>query len=337
MEYMKIAIVKLSALGDIVHAMVVLQFIKKFNSDISIDWFVEESYKELLELHPDINKVYEVNLRNAKKNKSLLSLVDEFKKVRTLDTYDLVIDMQGLIKSAIISRLIPSIETIGFDKYSSRESFAAFFYNKKFKYNYSANVIERNLEIIKFALNFGLNEYEIKSKIAFLHFRKCNMLSQISKTKKNIVLIPGASHKSKCYPVEKFIELTSLIDANFIVIWGNLNEKKLANQIKSFSPKVNISHKLSINNLIELISKASLVIGPDTGPTHIAWALNIPSITIFGPTPGYRNTFSTKINKIIESDSKVDPFKIDKNDNSIKFVRVEDIVKISQKLLESPK
>ena len=58
MVFMKIAIVKLSALGDIVHAMVVLQFIKKFNQDILIDWFVEESYKDLLEYHPDINKVH---------------------------------------------------------------------------------------------------------------------------------------------------------------------------------------------------------------------------------------------------------------------------------------
>ena len=63
---MRIAIVKLSALGDIVHAMVVLQFIKKYNKEILIDWFVEESYKELLELHPDINKVHIVKIRKVK-------------------------------------------------------------------------------------------------------------------------------------------------------------------------------------------------------------------------------------------------------------------------------
>ena len=67
--FMKIAIVKLSALGDIIHAMVVLQFIKKYKK-IEIDWIVEESYKELLEFHPDINKVHVVNLKKAKKKKS---------------------------------------------------------------------------------------------------------------------------------------------------------------------------------------------------------------------------------------------------------------------------
>ena len=105
---MRIAIVKLSALGDIVHAMVVLQFIKKFNKEISIDWIVDESYKDLLELNPDINKVHLINIKQAKKNKSLLALYREFKKVRKLSPYDLVIDMQGLLKSAIVSRLISS-------------------------------------------------------------------------------------------------------------------------------------------------------------------------------------------------------------------------------------
>jgi len=81
---MKIAIVKLSALGDIVHAMVVLQFIKQYNQDIKIDWVVEEGYKELLESNPDINKVHIVNLKKAKKKKSLYLLFTEIKRVRKL-------------------------------------------------------------------------------------------------------------------------------------------------------------------------------------------------------------------------------------------------------------
>ena len=117
---MRIAIVKLSALGDIVHAMIVLQFIKKFDNKILIDWIVEESYKDLLDSHPDINKVHTINIRQVKKKKSLFALNREFKKVRKLPFYDLVIDMHGLIKSAIISRLIPSKETLGFDKFSAR-------------------------------------------------------------------------------------------------------------------------------------------------------------------------------------------------------------------------
>ena len=127
---MKIAIVKLSALGDIIHAMVVLQFIKKCDQEIEVDWFVEESFKELLEFHPDIHNVHEVKLKNAKNKKSLRLLLKELIRVRKLGHYDLVIDLQGLLKSAVISRLIPSNITLGFDKSSLRERIAAVFYNK---------------------------------------------------------------------------------------------------------------------------------------------------------------------------------------------------------------
>ena len=149
---MRIAIVKLSALGDIVHAMVVLQFIKKFNQEISIDWFVEEQYKGLIEDHPQINKVRLVRLQKAKKKKSILTLVKDLNKLRHHDLYDLVIDMQGLIKSAIISKLLPSKEIIGFDKFSTREKLASNFYNKKLNCPYETNIIERNLSIVAFAL-----------------------------------------------------------------------------------------------------------------------------------------------------------------------------------------
>ena len=119
---MKIAIVKLSALGDIVHAMVVLQFIKKYNQQIEIDWIVEESYKGLLEFNPNISKVHVVNIKKIKKKKSFYLLFNELRRLRNFGPYDVVLDMQGLIKSAIISRFIPSETTIGFDKFSIRES-----------------------------------------------------------------------------------------------------------------------------------------------------------------------------------------------------------------------
>ena len=87
---MKIAIVKLSALGDIVHAMVVLQFIKKYNPEILIDWVVEENYKQLLEYHPEVNKVHTVNLKKAKNQMSLSLVLDDYRKLRKLEVYDLV-------------------------------------------------------------------------------------------------------------------------------------------------------------------------------------------------------------------------------------------------------
>ena len=107
----------------------------------------------------------------------------------------------------------------------------------------------------------------------------------------------------------------------------------MANKLKVLSPIVSVCEKLSIDLLVSLISQVDLIIGPDTGPTHIGWALNIPSITLFGPTPGYRNSHETRINQIIESNSEVNPFNIDKNDYSIKDIDVQDVLKLSLKLL----
>tara|TARA_B100000787_G_C16157773_1_gene279826 strand:- start:303 stop:1307 length:1005 start_codon:yes stop_codon:yes gene_type:complete len=330
---MKIAIVKLSALGDIIHAMVVLQFIKKYNQAIEIDWLVEKGNKGLLESHPDINKVIEVNINDVKKQKSLYLLYLELKRLRKCGPYDLVIDMQSLVKSAIISRCIPSKVTLGFEKSSAREGIASIFYNKVFKSSYDNNVIERNFEIIKFAFDFPFNIEDINSKLPFLYSDKVYLNPYLSNVKKNILLIPGASFLSKQYPVERFAELANLLDANYFVIWGSKEENFLASKIKKLSPQINICEKLSIKALISLISKIDLVIGPDTGPTHMAWALERPSITLFGSTPGYRNAYVTKINRIIESKSEVNPYKIDKNDYSIRDIDVKDILQVAKDLL----
>ena len=127
--------------------------------------------------------------------------------------------------------------------------------------------------------------------------------------------------------------MSKKIAANFLVIWGSEKEKAMADELKYLSPQINVLEKLSLDSLISLISQVDLVIGPDTGTTHIAWALNIPSVTLFGPTPGYRNTYITNINKAIESESNVNPRKIDKNDYSINNIKVSDISKIAQELL----
>jgi heptosyltransferase-1 len=91
--------------------------------------------------------------------------------------------------------------------------------------------------------------------------------------------------------------------------------------------------KTNLDGLKSIIANSKLVIGGDTGPTHMAWGFNIPSITIFGNTPEYRNTYITNINRVIKSDSKVDPYKLDKNDFSIGEIKASDIVEIAKEIL----
>ena len=332
---MKIAIVKLSALGDIIHAMVVLQFIKKHHPETVIDWVVEEGFKGVLEHSTHISRIHTVNLRVVKQKKSPFLLFKELRKIRLIGAYDIVIDMQGLLKSALIARLIPSETTLGFDNNSLRESLASLFYNQTFSMDYAQNVIERNIALISHGLQISITQDDIRNKGSFLCSSQQHSFNELSKTTHNIALIPRASFQSKCYPVEKFVQLTTQLDANFLVVWGNEAEKTVAENIKASSPNVHVMSKLSLDELISLISQVDLVIGSDTGPTHMAWALNIPSITLFGPTPGYRNTYATDINRIIESETIVNPYKVNKNDFSIKNIKLSDIIKMSQDLLRA--
>lgn len=331
---MKIAIVKLSALGDIVHAMTVLQFIKLDNQQIQIDWIVQEEFVQLLESNPDINQVHTVNLKKAKKMKSFSMFFIELLKLKKLGPYDTVIDMQGLIKSALIAKIIPSRVTIGFDKFSSREAISAMFYNALYNISYRENVILRNIQLANFALGIDITKEQVEQKKPYLFSEKIFNLPDVGNTKKNILLVTRASFKAKIYPARKYIQLIKKIDANFLLLWGNDDEKKSVNDIAHKADNVFILEKLDLISLISIISQVDLVIGSDTGPTHMAWALNIPSITLFGATPGYRNSFQTSHNQIIESESKVNPYKINKTDFSIREIRVDDIVKMTRKLLK---
>ena len=116
------------------------------------------------------------------------------------------------------------------------------------------------------------------------------------------------------------------------MIWGNEQEKTWANWIGSKSKYVEVAPKLEIDDLKRLIDNSSLIIGNDTGPSHFAWALNIPSIILFGPTPTGR-MYQTNVNKAIKSSSEINHYKLNKNDFSIKEISVNEIVKIAMQLL----
>lgn len=329
---MRIAIVKLSAMGDIIHAMVALQFIKKSYPNIVIDWFVEKAFSEVLKNNPHIDNIYELNLKSIKKNKK--SIFSQIKTIReySKNNYDLIIDAQGLIKSAIVSRLLGK-NVSGFDKESTREGVASIFYSKTIKSDYSKNVIDRNIDIICKSLDIEVKKEDILNKDDFLFFKDNNEINEyLVEDKKNIVFIVGASWPSKMYSKEKFAKIIDCLDENCLIAWGSEEEKNIASYIEENS-SAKVLPKLDLNSLKALISKCDLVVGNDTGPTHMAWALNVPSITIFGCTPGYRNTYETEINKIVESDSIVDPIKLNREDYSIKDIEEGKILQLIKQLV----
>lgn len=330
---MKIAIIKLSAMGDIIHAMVALQYIKKNNTSIEIDWFVEETFAQVLENNKDIDNIYKINLKAIKKNKRKIFTQIKLIKKYSKNSYDLVIDAQGLFKSAIVARLLTK-NVAGFDNKSIRESIASFFYTKKINIAYSENAILRNSKVLSEALNFTISKDEILQKEPFLFYKNENRViyDYLKKDKKNIILVIGASLDSKMYSKEKFVKIVQALKENCLILWASEKEKKIADFIASNSLAI-VLPKLNLNSVKALISKVDLLIGNDTGPTHMAWALNVASITLFGNTPGYRNTYLTSKNRILESNSEVNALKLDKNDFSVKDIKESKIITLAKELL----
>ena len=330
---MKIAIVKLSALGDIVHAMVVLQLIKKQFPHYRIEWIVEECFAGLLEHNPDIDAVHTVNLKALKKNKKQFFSELQQLKSYAQNSYDIVIDMQGLLKSAIVSKILG--KNIGFDKHSTREKIAAWFYHQSFLVPYEKNVILRNIDLVSKALDFEVTPQMIQKKKTFLFFTQNDtrkVEKYVTHERANIVYILGSSWQSKVYPKEKFVEVINGLEGNHLLIWGTEEEYTYAKYIAEHTVAT-VVEKMDLNALKALVSKADLVIGADSGPTHFAWALNRPSITIFGPTPSARNVLETPINKVIDCGKKINPLKLDKEETCIGDIYANRIVTLAKELL----
>ena len=331
----KICIVKLSAMGDIIHAMIALQFIKKEIPTCQIDWIVEDGFKGVLENNPHIDNILPVNLKSIKKNKSEIFNQLKLLKTYSKNNYDVVIDAQGLLKSAIVSKLVGNRVVgsfiAGFDNDSIRESIASWFYDKKIYIPYEKNAIDRNIKVLSEPLGLKVTKNDILNKEPFLFFDK--ELIPNNESNCRVLFVVGASKENKIYPKEKFLELAQRLDEKILVVWGNEDEHQTALWLESNSDLIKVAPKGNLDRLKFNIKNSKLVIGADTGPTHMAWGLNIPSITIFGNTPEYRNTYITDINKVIKSDSYVDPLKLNKNDFTIQEIKAVEIFNMARELL----
>ena len=324
----RIAIVRLSALGDIVNSAFVLQFIKEAFPKSEITWVCEAAFTPLFHKHPHIDTIHGVHLKELKKSRSLSLLKEEIGALRTLGDFDIVIDMQGLLKSAIVARLLSS-NTHGFDKDSIRESIASFFYKTTTHIPYSENVVLRNAKVVADALNITITKTMIERKKPVFPVLYPNPFQS---GRRNVLFVIGASWSSKRYPKERLIEVIESLDIDAHILWGSEEERADAEFIAKRVKNAALTPKMRLDELLSFVSHCDLVIGNDTGPTHMAWAQNVPSITIFGPT-NERMIFETPKNVAIHSDSNVDIMKIDKNDFSIQNIEPQRIVKKAKELL----
>ena len=316
---LKIAIVKLSALGDIVHAAIVLQFIKKHCPNAHITWLVDARFASLLKDHPLIDELVILPLKESFKK--------SYKIIKTLGKFDKIIDLQGLFKSAVVAKLLGK-EIYGFSRESVKEKIAARLYRHKFKIDYNENIIVRNLSLVGYALNFSFDKSEILEKSSC--FEICKKFKNES-GKKRVLIAAFASEESKIY--DKFKDVIRLLDGCEIYLcYGSESEKARADAIIS-GTKAKLLEKLSIKDMIDFIASCDLVIGNDSGLTHLAWAVNRPSITLFGNRPSHRNAYVTDKNLVVDMGKEIDARSIDKNDFCIREIYPETVANFAKRLL----
>ena len=239
--------------------------------------------------------------------------------------FDIIIDLQGLLKSALVSRSLGK-NIFGFDRFSAKEGLASIFYTHKYSCNYDKNIILRNLELCAFALNFSFDEKEILTKEpCFLkNSRIPNKNSRIPS--KKILIAPFASESSKCYAHFASVIKGAKEFAQCFLVAGNKPEREKA--VKLASSGATLLAPLDLAQILEFMDTCDLIIGNDSGITHLAWAQNCATITLFGNRSGARNAFATPKNLIIQATPKheIDAFHIDKSDFCINDIDPAQII-----------
>ncbi|WQX74248.1 lipopolysaccharide heptosyltransferase I [Helicobacter pylori] len=328
---MKIAIVRLSALGDIIVSAVFLVAIKERFTDAQIEWFVDERFSAILEHSPYIDKLHPIALKSTLKTLNPLKIFKLFKSLRAYE-YDIIIDMQGLVKSALITQMLKAPKKVGFDYASARESLSAFFYSQKVSIAYDEPILKRNFTLLSHALNLPKKEISqsLSSRFKVFSYQdspKINALN-LNQNKPKILFVLETSKINKTYPTERFKELALALENFQICLLWHANEEKAITLYHALKHQRDILllPKLTLNEVKALLFKMDLIIGGDTGITHLAWALQKPSITLYGNTPMERFKLESPINVSLTGNSNANYHKKDFSIQNIEPKKIKECV-----------
>ncbi|GAA7108435.1 lipopolysaccharide heptosyltransferase I [Helicobacter pylori] len=328
---MKIAIVRLSALGDIIVSAVFLALIKERFTNAQIEWFVDERFSAILEHSPYIDKLHPIALKSTLTTFNPLKIFKLFKSLRAYE-YDIVIDMQGLIKSALITQMLKAPKKFGFDYASAREGLSAFFYSQKVSIAYNEPVLKRNFTLLSHALNLPKKEISegLRSRSKVFSYQDSPKIDalNLNKNKPKILFVLETSKINKTYPIERFKELAlALENFQICLLWHASEDKATAlyGALKN-QRDVLLLPKLTLNEVKALLFKMDLIIGGDTGITHLAWALQKPSITLYGNTPMERFKLESPINVSLTGNSNANYHKKDFSIQNIEPKKIKECV-----------
>jgi heptosyltransferase-1 len=292
---MKILIVRLSALGDIVHALPVLSAIKAAMPSAEVDWMVEENYAAILSITRGLRRRIIGRARNSFTTEDAVSFggalgyVQAVAHLRAQD-YDVALDLQGLLKSAGWARSSGAKRIIGFDKANLREAQAATFYTETVTPPSGVHVIQKNLSLLT---ALGITTSKVEMPLQPEASAETLMAIQAAGPKRYVVLNPGAAWPNKRWPPEQFGALAASMrdraGLSSMITWGP-SERDLADTIVAASSGAAIpAPPTSVADLAVLLREAALVVSGDTGPLHIAAAMGTPLVGLYGPTWPERN------------------------------------------------
>ena len=279
-------IVRLGALGDIVHAIPVAAALRRAFPTARIDWLVSARHRELLDLVPVIDRRLVINDRaGAESGAPMLAAIRELRRAR----YDVALDLQGLLKSAVLARASGAARVVGFSSAYVRERLARLFYTETRELGGVPHVVFQNLALLQ-ALDLTVVSPEfpierVDSAVA-VHVRERT-------AGRYALLNPGAAWPNKRWPPSRFGAVAASLRERHrltsVALWGPGEQSIAEAVVASSNGAAILSPPTSIADIVALARGAALMVSGDTGPTHIAAAVGTPIVGIFGPTRPARN------------------------------------------------
>jgi len=311
---MNILIVKLSAIGDVIHTLPSLAELRRLYPDDHITWVVEEAAAGLIEGHPYLNKVlisrrkswikYFKSGKISRLSREIRSFIKELRE----RPYDLVIDFHGLLKSALIVLFAGGKRKLGYD---SLQELSGLFYNEKIPEDMNKHAVDRYRDLLRYlgaktepAEFIFPPDSDAEAKVELL-LRKNDLAD-----KKFIAVNPVAYWETKLWDNEKFARLAEMIKKQLdveVVFTGSEKQaiEKITAQISTKA--VNLAGKTTLPELASLYRRAELLITTDSGPMHLAAALGKPVVALFGPTDPQRTGPYGQGHKIVRTELSCSP------------------------------
>ncbi len=286
---MHLLVIKTSSLGDVLHTLPAISDAAKTRNDLKIDWLVEENYADVPSWHPAVNRIIPVAMRRWRNlfSSSIPGEMVGFIQQLRQQTYDHIIDAQGLMKSALLG-LAAKGPVSGLDRQSVREPAASATYRSKYTVSRQQAAVQRIRHLFSQALGYTLPDTAADYGID--HTRLPRLPSD-SPQKPGVVLLHGTTWPSKLWPVPCWHELAKLLTAAgypVYCVWGNPAERQISTTITQNIPNTSLMPALSLGQLARVLTTSTAAVAVDTGPGHLAAAAGTPCVSLYLSTDPQR-------------------------------------------------